>query len=235
MRDGWFLVDGQFANVAGYPDDDEVCRATASDWKPLDVQEVRGASPRAIGFRCPECGEDVPLVERTELQLCSNCGRLLEPVNGGLITRPYAIVDRASLPFWPARGNPDVAWLPFFRVEATVTRAGTRLADFAALLREALPVAGPPARLLPPDWPESWIPAFEALTVSRYDVFAFEWAQALTSLRPACCERRLFLEEPVEKTNRVLPATIPWDSIRPLLPRLLLELLPKPIQARLNP
>ena len=235
MRDGWFLVDGQFANVAGYPDDDEVLRATARHWKPLDTQEIRAAAPRAIGFRCPECGEDVPLVERTELQLCSNCGRLLKPSPSGLTARPYAIVDRASIPWWPANGSPDVAWLPFFKVEMSVMRAGTRLPDFAALLRDALPIAGPQARLLPAEWPESWIPAFEALTVDRYDAWAFECAEALTRARPELHERRFFLEEPVEEANRVVPAAVRWETVRPLLPRLLLELLPKPIQARLNP
>lgn len=235
MRDGWFLVDGQFATVAGYPEVEEIRRATAPKWTPIDTREVRAVAPRAIGFRCPDCGADVPLVERTELQLCSNCGRLLQPSPDGLTTRPYAIVDRASIPWWPDPGRADVAWLPFFRVEMSVHRAGTRLPSFAALLREALPVAGPHAKWLPTEWSESWIPAFEALTVARYDAWAFEWAEALTRTRPERCERRFFLEEPVDKANRVVPCAIAWDAVRPLFPRLLLELLPKPVQARLNP
>lgn len=235
MRDGWFLVDGQFANVAGYPEADEVRRASARDWKPLDNREVRAASPRAIGFRCPECGEDVALVERGELQICSNCGRLLEPTPAGLTTRPYAIVDRESLPWWRDRGRCDIAWLPFFKVVMSAARSETRTPDFAAWLRDAMPLAGPTARLLPADWPESWIPAFDVLTVGRYDAWAFEWAEALTRIRPECGERRFFVEETVPKTNRVLSPAVRWETVRPLLPRLLPELLPKPIQARLNP
>ena len=77
---------------------------------------------------------------------------------------------------------------------------------------------------------ESWIPAFEALTVARYDAWAFEWAAALTRLRPERCERRFFLEESVDKANRVVPCAIAWEAIRPLFPRLLLELLPKPVR-----
>ena len=146
MRDGWFLVDGQFGNVAGYPDADEVHRATARDWTPLDTREIRGAGARVIGFRCPDCGADVSLVERTELQLCGNCGRLLAPSPSGLTTRPYSIVDRASIPWWPASGRADVAWLPFFRVELSVTPADTPLLA---------------------EWPECWIPAFEAVNVGR--------------------------------------------------------------------
>jgi hypothetical protein len=235
MRDGWFLVDGQFAKVAGYPDDEEVRRATAKGWKPLDAREVRSAAPRAIGFRCPECGVDVPLVERTELQLCSNCGRLLAPSPSGLKTRPYEIVDRASIPWWPVSESADVAWLPFFRVEIAVTLAGRRLPDFATLLRETLSVAGRAARLMPAAWPECWIPAFEALSVGRYDAFAFEWAEALTRTPPERRERRFHLEETVDRAKRVVPVAVSWETVRPLLPRLLLELLPKPIQARLNP
>jgi hypothetical protein len=109
------------------------------------------------------------------------------------------------------------------------------MSDFAALLRETLPVAGPHASLLPTEWSESWIPAFEALTVARYDAWAFEWAAALTRIRPERYERRFFLEESVDKANRVVPCAIAWDALRPLFPRLLLELLPKPVQARLNP
>lgn len=227
MRDGWFLIDGQFANVAGYPEDEEIRRATEKGWTPLDTRDVRAAVPCAIGSRCPDCGADVPLVARTELQLCSNCGRLLQPSPNGLTTRPYAIVDRASIPWWPDPGRADVAWLPFFRVEMSST--------FASLLREALPVAGPHASLLPTEWSESWIPAFEALTVGRYDAWAFEWAAALTRLRPERRERRFFLEESVDKANRVVPAAIAWEDVRPLFPRLLLELLPPQVQARLNP
>jgi ribosomal protein L37AE/L43A len=235
MRNGWFLVDGQFANVAGYPDDEEVVRATAPGWKPLDAQEIRAAAPHVLGLRCPECGADVPLVERTELQLCTNCGRLLEPSAQGLTTHPYTVVDRASIPWWPSAADADVAWLPFFRVETTVSRPGAPGRDFAALLREAMPVLGPAAPLLPDAWPESWIPAFEALTVGRYDAWAFEWAAALTKIRPESFERRFVLEEPIEKANRVVPVAFDWESLRPLFPRLLLELLPKPLQVRLNP
>jgi hypothetical protein len=226
MRDGWFLVDGQFATVAGYPEVEEIRRVTARRWTPIDAREVRAAAPRAIGFRCPDCGADVPLIERTELQLCSNCGRLLQPSPSGLTSRPYAIVDRVSIPWWPETGRADVAWLPFFRVE---------MSDFAARLREALPAAGPHASHLPAEWSETWLPAFEALTVARYDAWAFEWAAALTRLRPERYERRFFLEESVDKANRVVPCAIAWEAIRPLFPRLLLELLPKPVQARLNP
>ena len=235
MRDGWFLIDGQFANVAGYPEHEEVRRATVQGWTPLDTRDVRAAVPRAIGFRCPDCGEDVPLVARTELQLCGNCGRLLQPSPHGLTTRPYAIVDRASIPWWPDPGRADVAWLPFFRVDMSVTRSGVRLSSFASLLREALPAAGPHASLLPTEWSESWIPAFEALTVGRYDAWAFEWAAALTLLRPERSERRFFLEEPVDKANRVVPVAIAWEAVRPVFPQLLLELLPQQVQARLNP
>lgn len=235
MRHGWFLVDGQFANVAGYPDDEEVIRATARDWKPLEASEIRGAAPRAIGFRCPECAADVPLVERVEVQLCSNCGRLLEPSPDGLKTRPYAVVERASVPWWPRSGPHDVVWLPFYRVETSVKSAGARLPDFATLLRATVPVTGTLARLMPSDWPESWVPAFEGLSAGRYDAWAFEWAEALTRVRPERWERRFFLEEPVAKTNRVLPVAVRWETLRPLLPRLLLQTLPKPIQSRLNP
>jgi len=87
---------------------------------------------------------------------------------------------------------------------------------------------------MPDAWPESWIPAFEALNVGRYDVWAFEWAEALTRTRPERRERRFYLEEAVDKANRVVPVAVSWDAVRPLLPRLLLQLLPKPIQARLN-
>jgi hypothetical protein len=221
--------------VAGYPDDEEVRLATARDWKPLDTREVRSAAPRAIGFRCPECGADVPLVDRTVLQLCSNCGRLLAPSPKGLKAHPYEIVDRTSIPWWPESQRADVAWLPFFRVEIAVTLAGRRLPDFAALLRETLPVAGPAARVMPEAWPECWIPAFEAMNVGRYDTWAFEWAEALTRTRPERRERRFHLEEAVDKANRVVPVAVAWQTIRPLLPRLLLQLLPKPIQSRLNP
>jgi hypothetical protein len=235
MGDGWFLVDGQFGNVAGYPEAEEIRRVTAHGWKPLAVEDVRAAAPRAIGFRCPECGQDVNLSERGELQLCANCGRLLEPSPDGLKTRPYSVVDHASLPWWPREARPEVAWLPFFRVETSVTRSGKRLADYAALLREVLPLSGPLAPRLPEGWPESWIPACDALTASRYDAWAFDWAQALTATRPTCWDRRLFVEEPVAEADRVLLPAVLWEAVEPLLPRLLPELLPKHVQTRLNP
>ena len=235
MQSGWFLIDAQFGNVAGYPDDAEVSRATAAGFKPLDSEEIRGATPRVVGFRCPECGADVPLVERTETQLCENCGRLLVPAPEGLKTRPYAIVDPAAIPWWPKSGDHDVAWLPFFRVEASLARAGKKLGDFATLLRETVPVTGRLKSLMPEVWPESWIPAFDVMTVNRYEAWAVEWSQALTRTRPERQERRFFLDEPVAKANRVLPVALQWETIRPLLSRLLLGMLAKPIQSRLNP
>ncbi len=235
MGDRWFLVDGQFGTVAGYPEDGEARRAAARAWTPLDAREVRSAAPRAIGFRCPECGRDVTLGERGELQLCSNCGKLLEPGPDGLKPRTYAVVDRAALPWWPRGQSADVVWLPFFEVRLSVARGREPLADLAALLREALPAAGPLAPALPAEFPSCFIPAFDVLTVGRYDAWAFEWAEALTRVRPRSWERRLFVEEPVAKSNRVLLPAVSWDALRPLLPRLVLELLPKPVQTRLNP
>jgi hypothetical protein len=235
MGDGWFLVDGQFANVAGYPGDEEVRRVAARDWAPLDAKEIRTTAVRAIGFRCPECGQDVGLNERGELQLCSNCGRLLEPSPGGLKTRTYAVVDRSSIPWWPDRGRPDVAWLPFFEVRLSVSHGGKRLPDYAALLRDLLSTAGQRAAPVPAELPVFFVPAFDALSASRYDAWAFEWAEALTRARPDCREQRFFVEQPVAKSNRVVPPTMKWEDVRPFLPRLLPALLPKPLQTRLNP
>jgi hypothetical protein len=144
-------------------------------------------------------------------------------------------VDRASLPWWPSGGHPDVVWLPFFRVEISVARAGKRLPGLGALLREVMPAAGPHSPPLPAELTSCWIPAFDVLTVSRYDAWAFEWGEALTRTAPECGERRFFIEEPVAKANRVLLPSVKWETLRPLLPRLLPGLLPKPLQTRLNP
>ncbi len=99
----WFLVDGQFATIAGTPTALEVNQITREGWKKLDLRMVRNCEVRVIPFRCANCGWDVKL-QKGIFQICDNCSRLSKVNGDGLqsdalrnhLPRATAVVAEAA-------------------------------------------------------------------------------------------------------------------------------------------
>ncbi len=231
----WLLLDGQFATVAGRPDPEEVRRILAGSWETLPASEARAAAPLAIPFRCPECGQDVPLDEAGTWQLCRGCGRVLEPGRLGLEVVPQRTIDRRQIPWWPRPAPSATAWLPFWRFRGRFRLGGESFDDLSALSRALVPAAGAVPVTFPPSCGAWLLPAFDVLTAQGHDAWAFEIAAELTALRPEPQDARLGLDQPVGPKDTVLPPAHRAGAFARSMPRLVLTLLPPAIQARLNP
>ncbi len=228
----WFLLDGQFGTVAGYPTAEEVTGVLGGGWSALAPSALRPPDIRVLAFRCPGCGWDLKASLRTEAQFCTNCGRILQPTEEGLQELPYAFVE---LP-WPAPAGGAGAgrvFLPFWRFEGTFTLEGRCVPGARELLALALPDV---ARSLPPQWgPALFLPAFDALTWQKYDAFAFEAARMLTSAGAQRTEGRLIETEPLGVEGGVVLPVVPYGPFADGMARLLPGLLPPALQRILFP
>jgi hypothetical protein len=227
----WFLLDGQFRTVAGYPTAEEVERAQGGRWDVLDAGSVEPPSIRVLPFRCPECGADAKPGPRTHWILCSNCGRVLESSAEGLEERPYTSLEMPSPPeFMKATGT---AWIPFWRLEGAFELEGKRFEDVSSLLGAVLPQ---PVRAAPYTTGKAlYVPAYGPLTYAGYDEWAFGTAAALSASAAQPRELRFLLEQPVGQADGVLLPREGPDKLAALIPGLFPGLLPEAVQRRLNP
>ena len=226
---GWFLLDGQFRTLAGYPKAEEVERAAAKDWPVMGPDDVRPPAIRVVPFRCPECGWDVSPQGGTEHQICGNCGRMLRASPDGLQVVPYRTVGQGW--FGGAPGEEGRAWLPFWRLEGTFTLEGKRYSTpvewLGAVLGEGAAPAGLPGAFC--------VPAFDTLAYQGYGGWSLSAAAGLAAPAAEAEEARLVLEVALGEKDRVLPPALEPTGWVPLAPRLLAEFLPNQAQVRLNP
>jgi hypothetical protein len=152
----WYLVDGTFASIAGYPDDGEVhalLRLAVKDPLGSTGESYRRVSVGAS--RCPDCGSEGPLDPAAHVVVCSNCHLALEPRPEGIRLHPVSHVRVGQTTL-------DGDYLPFWRYEFKVEMAGappiTRLEDYA---RALFPQALPPG--FAPRGTHLWVPAIRLL------------------------------------------------------------------------
>ena len=152
----WYLIDGSFASIGGYPDETEA-RALLNKAIP-DPLRSTGESYRRVtvaASRCPDCGSEARVDPAAHVFVCANCHLALEPGAHGLRLHPYshARVGQVAL---------DGDYLPFWRYEFRIEIAGaapiTRLEDYA---RALFPQAPPPG--FAPRGAYLWVPAFRLL------------------------------------------------------------------------
>ncbi len=227
----WFLLDGQFRTVAGYPSAEEVERAQGGKWEVLDAGAVEPPSISVLPFRCPECGADARPGGQTHWILCANCGRVLESSADGLQEKPYTSLEMPSPP--ESLQATGTAWLPFWRLEGTFELEGKRFEDVPSLLAAVLPQ---PLQAAPsPGGKALYVPAYGPLTYAVYDAWAFETAAALSASQAKPRELRFLLDQHVGQAVGVLQAREGPDKLAALIPSLLPGLLPESVQRRLNP
>lgn len=152
----WYLIDGSFASIAGYPDEHEAAALLQKAVR--DPLTSTGESYRRVSVtasRCPDCGFEGPLDPAAHVAVCSNCHLGLEPRPAGIHLHPYshAVVGGGSL---------DGDFLPFWRYDFRIEMAGasplTRLEDYArALFPQGLPAG------FAPRGAHLWVPALRLL------------------------------------------------------------------------
>ncbi len=226
---GWFLVDGQFRTLAGYPTAEEVERATGHDWPVMGPADVRPPTIRVVPFRCPECGWDVSPEGGTEHQLCRNCGRMLRAAPDGLQVVPYRVLNHDW--FSGTHGQEGWAWLPFWRIGGSFALEGKSYSSLSELLDAVLGAGTAPVGLAD----GLCAPAFDVLTYQHFGSWSLAAASGLAG--PAAqAEEGLFTQEfALGDKDRLLPPSLAPADWVPLAPKLLAELLPDQAQVRFNP
>jgi len=234
-KSGWFLVDGQFGSIAGFPDIREAAHWKEGRWEALDRASVRSAAIRTVPFRCPQCAGEVDLDPQTVYEFCRNCGRVLEATQDGLKPVPYLTLGPEEIPWWP-RGEPvRTAWLPFWRVRGAWTLDGETFTDLTELALHALPALRALKLPMPRGGSAPYIPAFECWTFDKHDVWAFGVGAALTRAEAAPDDARMVTHRSVRRGDRVLMPTVDREDAEGLLPGILPSCLADIFQARMNP
>jgi hypothetical protein len=152
----WYLVDGSFDSIAGYPDEVEVAsllRQAIAD--PLGSEGERYRKVSIAPSRCPDCGAEARLDPAARVTVCANCHLALVPEPAGIRNVPYSharigqvTLDGDYLPFWRYE----------FRLEVPGAPPVSRLEDYARVLfPNGLP------RGFAPKGAHLWVPAFRLL------------------------------------------------------------------------
>lgn len=219
----WYLVDGSFASIAGYPDDSEargLLRQAVAD--PL---KSTGESYRRVtvaASRCPDCGFEGPLDPAAHVLVCTNCHLALEPRPEGIRLHSYshARIGEVTL---------DGDYLPFWRYDFRVEMAGapaiTRLEDYA---RALFPQALPPG--FAPRGAHLWVPAFRLLGTEFGDEAFQELVQWIHGASLEVADGKI----PLGGACRPWPATVDESAAREAAGFVLFALHGKASAARLN-
>jgi ribosomal protein S27E len=152
----WFLIDGSFGAIGGYPDEGEIKSLLGQAI--ADPLRSTGESYRRITIaasRCPDCGFEASFDRAAHVVVCTNCHLALQPRAEGVRVHPYSharlgqvTLDGDYLPFWRYD----------FRLEIAGAPAITRFEDYA----RALFPQGAPAGFAPRG-PHLWVPASRLL------------------------------------------------------------------------
>jgi hypothetical protein len=232
---GWFLLDGQFATIAGRPDDYEAEFLSSASWARLEKEAARPPEIKVIPFRCPTCGSDMNLDPSALYQLCRECGRMLEAKPDGLKEVRYRTLEPSDVPWRKPSDSARTAWLPYWtvRVEWSAREeTGKDPLELAPLVLGTRPGSVPETpscgRLL-------YIPAFDVWTCGHYDEWAFETASSLTSSEGEPFDARLMVQADVGKEDSVIPVSVEGKLASTLFPKIIPFFFPPEAQARLNP
>jgi hypothetical protein len=232
---GWFLLDGQFATIAGRPDDCEAEFLSSASWAKLEKEVARLPEIKAIPFRCPTCGSDITLDPSALYQLCRECGRMLEPKPDGLKEVEYKTLELADVPWRKPSDSARTAWLPYWTVRVewlAKEETGKDPLGLAPLVLGTRPGSVPETpscgRLL-------YIPAFDGWTCDQYDDWAFETASSLTSSGGEPFDARLMVQADVGKEDSVIPVSVEGTLASGLFPKIIPFFFPPEAQTRLNP
>lgn len=234
-RSGWFLLDGQFGTIAGYPAQHEADRIVRHTPERLEPDRSRFADTRAIPFRCGICGWDVALDPRGLYQLCRNCGRVLKPSASGLSPVPYRTLSRESIPWWPQnRRVAGTAWLPFWSLRGTWRYEGRPYGNLVDLLYELIPFLARSKARMPETIDRFVCPAFESRIYDGYDFLFSRVCGELAACMGDTSDSRLILHEGLGPDDVIYPPTLEAKPFRSLVDRLLPGQLPDPARRRLN-
>ena len=223
----WFLVDGQFGTIAGTPTEQEVSKLIRGSWKKLNLHSVRAMDIRIVPFRCPNCGWDMQL-HKGIYQVCDNCTRLAQVKGTGLQPISYTMLAPEQLPWWPKQHRGAKVWLPFWRVKPSMLLDKKVYNDLAVLAQDLIPAAKQPTA----SQKHLFIPAFDCLSVARYDAWAFQFGAALSACDVS--QHEMTIHNVKSSSDFVLPVQVPLDSISSFFPQLVAMYFPPNVQARMS-
>ena len=232
----WFLVDGQFATIAGTPTVEEVHRILRRKWKKLDVHTLRTVNVRVVPFRCPNCGWDMEF-RKGVYQICGNCTRVSEVRGDGLELVPYRIVPDEQIEWWPKHHRGPKVWLPFWRIEPSMLVERKAYDDLAKIAGAIVPLKTPDSLQTAPTNPSEskthlFLPAFDCLTVARYDAWAFEFGSRLSAASISPCETTIHHVKSTK--DLILSPSLHQDLIPGLFPQIIATYFAPQVQARMN-
>lgn len=232
---GWLLLDGQFATIAGRPDDAEAEMLASGSWPRVEKERALPPEIKVIPFRCGTCGNDLELDPAALYQLCGECGRLFEPVPEGLREFSYKTLEVSDVPWRSAANSANKAWLPFwtFAFEWSAgEQGGNDILEMAILVPGVRPGSVPEP---PPCGRLIYVPAFEGWTWEQYDDWSFEAAHALSTAPHGPSEARLYVQAGVAKGDKVIHVAVPDSIAASLFPGDIPSYFPPETQVKLNP
>jgi|GEM_PF-1335124 len=230
----WLLMDGQFRTLAGRLTPGEVAHVESGAWNTLSPGELGKPGIRQFPCRCPVCAAEVAFASSADRQLCRNCGRLLEPTASGFKERPYEILSRRDIPWWPPTPV-RAAWLPFWQTRGTWTLGENTYPDYGAMLAELMAQAGihDPG---PMPGPDSYLfPAFQSWIYDGYDRWTLAVGRALCHAPSVGSASRFFTYEKLDGADRVILPSCEAAPYGSLFQKLVPAFLPRQIQIHLNP
>jgi len=230
----WLLVDGQFRTLAGRLTAGEVAHVESGAWNTLSPGELGKPGIRQFPCHCPVCAAEVAFAASADRQLCRNCGRLLEPTASGFKERPYEILSRREIPWWPETPA-RAAWLPFWQTRGTWSFRGVPYPDYASLLADLMAQAGIHVNG-PMSGPDSYLfPAFQSWIYDGYDRWTLSLGRALCHAPAAGSASRFFTYEKLDRADYVILPSCEATLYGALFLKLVPAFLSRQLQMHLNP
>ncbi len=219
----WILADGQFATIAGYPDEAEVgtlLRLAGGD--PLRSGGESFRRVTVVASRCPDCGFEARLDPAAHIVVCASCHLALAPRPSGVDLVPY---DHSG----PPARELDGEYVPFWRFEATVqVGTGKPAASLEEWARLVFPQGLPPGFSV--KGKHLWVPAFRLLGTEAGDETFQSVVQRAHADPPEVVPGKI----PVGGRPVTWGVSVSEDEARELAPLVLFALPGMTAAARLN-
>lgn len=217
--EGWVLVDGSFATLAGYPSETEARGLLGlATTDPLGSEEPSYRHVLVIPSRCPDCGFEGRFDPHAHVSVCTNCHRALAPGPNGVSLVSYDHVE----------GDLDADYLPFWRYAFEVAMAQAPPAASLEDYQRALFPEPPPGSR--PSGSHVFIPAFRLLGTGLGDLAFKQLLEWLHAPPPPTVDGKV----PLGGRPTFASVTVSEPDARALAPFAFLGLQSRAAAARLN-